>query len=643
MKPFISLCMIVKNEEKVIDRCLSSIAHLVQEIIVVDTGSTDNTKKIVKKYTSHIYDYEWTNDFSAARNFAAKKATGDWILVLDADEYVDEDNFKDFIQELKNDDDKFNAYGVNILNFMGVDGESLAKNHHDRVYKNNGEIKYYRKIHEQFQHVNEEELNIKVASLLIFHSGYLNKVVNEKKKNERNREILNIEFDSKKTKGFDYFNLGNEYASVGDYAKALGYYLEAYKRKESNNLSWVSASLIQIIVCLMNLKRYKDALNVIQDAEDIYQEFAEVAFLKGEIYFLRGQREKAKSVFHQIVANPNKYNHVILRPDLKDQKPHLRLGQIYLQEENNEQAIFHYSNVLNINRLNRDAIYNVVDILNKFHSSLEIAEFLKAKNLINTKNINNYVNVCLNLGNTDLALMLLEDFKKDNQLLYKVSLLKKSCIHGEVSPNEFLDLLNHSVLKDLNLSNWISIVDIYLLNENFSTHSQVSAVMKHFISDELFKHFEALLQNNTFEGKVNEEVFLSSLQILLNYKHLEFCQIFLDKVDLLSNKGKSKVANLLFTFGLKGQALQLYDLCNWNDFEEIDFLNIMNGLTEASDIIHANDVALYAVSINAEDYRFYEFALKHSKDYSAKENIRRMIKEKFEVIDFSNSYNTINK
>ncbi|MFL9708846.1 hypothetical protein, partial [Aeromonas veronii] len=89
-------------------------------------------------------------------------------------------------------------------------------------------------------------------------------------------------------------------------------------------------------------------------------------------------------------------------------------------------------------------IYNVVDILNKFHSSLEIAEFLKAKNLINTKNINNYVNVCLNLGNTDLALMLLEDFKKDNQLLYKVSLLKKSCIHGEVSPNEFLDLLNHS-------------------------------------------------------------------------------------------------------------------------------------------------------------------------------------------------------
>jgi len=103
MKPFISLCMIVKNEEKVIERCLSSVAHLVDEVVIVDTGSIDNTKEIITRYTSNIYDFEWINDFSAARNFAASKATGEWILVLDADEYIDEENFKIFSLPKKRD------------------------------------------------------------------------------------------------------------------------------------------------------------------------------------------------------------------------------------------------------------------------------------------------------------------------------------------------------------------------------------------------------------------------------------------------------------------------------------------------------------------------------------------------------------
>ena len=75
----ISLCMIVKNEERVLNRCLKSIADLMDEIIIVDTGSTDQTKEIARKYTENIYDFEWKDDFSAARNFAFSKATKDYI------------------------------------------------------------------------------------------------------------------------------------------------------------------------------------------------------------------------------------------------------------------------------------------------------------------------------------------------------------------------------------------------------------------------------------------------------------------------------------------------------------------------------------------------------------------------------------
>lgn len=88
----ISLCMIVKNEEKLLKRCLDSIVDLVDEVIIVDTGSTDNTKAIAREYTSNVFDFEWVDDFSAARNFAFSKCTMEYIYVADADEYLDENN-----------------------------------------------------------------------------------------------------------------------------------------------------------------------------------------------------------------------------------------------------------------------------------------------------------------------------------------------------------------------------------------------------------------------------------------------------------------------------------------------------------------------------------------------------------------------
>lgn len=92
----ISLCMIVKNEERVLDRCLTSIADLMDEIIIVDTGSTDRTKEIARNYTDKIYDFEWIDDFSAARNFAFSKATKEYIYSADADEVLDEENRQKF-------------------------------------------------------------------------------------------------------------------------------------------------------------------------------------------------------------------------------------------------------------------------------------------------------------------------------------------------------------------------------------------------------------------------------------------------------------------------------------------------------------------------------------------------------------------
>lgn len=93
----VSVCMIVKNEEAVLARCLDSLKSLVEEIIIVDTGSTDKTKEIARQYTDQVYDYTWQNDFAAARNYAFSKAHMDYIYSADADEMLDEENQARFL------------------------------------------------------------------------------------------------------------------------------------------------------------------------------------------------------------------------------------------------------------------------------------------------------------------------------------------------------------------------------------------------------------------------------------------------------------------------------------------------------------------------------------------------------------------
>ena len=94
----VSLCMIVKNEEKILERCLDSIADLMDEIVIVDTGSTDATRELARKYTEKVYDFQWVDDFSAARNFAFSKAGMDYICSADADEVLSEENRERFLK-----------------------------------------------------------------------------------------------------------------------------------------------------------------------------------------------------------------------------------------------------------------------------------------------------------------------------------------------------------------------------------------------------------------------------------------------------------------------------------------------------------------------------------------------------------------
>ena len=131
----ISLCMIVKNEQSVLARCLDSIKEAVNEIIIVDTGSADNTKKIVGKYTDKIYDFEWIDDFSAARNFAFSKAEMDYQMWLDADDVVPAEELKKILQLKHSLDPNVDIVTMQYLTHFDADGNPIFTSTRERLLK----------------------------------------------------------------------------------------------------------------------------------------------------------------------------------------------------------------------------------------------------------------------------------------------------------------------------------------------------------------------------------------------------------------------------------------------------------------------------------------------------------------------------
>ncbi len=146
----ISICMIVKNEEAVLARCLESLKGLAEEIVIVDTGSTDATKKIASAYTKNIYDFQWIDDFSAARNFAFSKCTQQYIYTADADEVLDEENRKKWIvlkQNILPEIEIVQMYYVNSTNEKSV--YNFQKELRPKLFKRLREFRWIDPIHER--------------------------------------------------------------------------------------------------------------------------------------------------------------------------------------------------------------------------------------------------------------------------------------------------------------------------------------------------------------------------------------------------------------------------------------------------------------------------------------------------------------
>ncbi len=214
----ISLCMIVKNEIKYIEDCLKCAQPYFDEIVVVDTGSTDGTLEVLEKFDCKIYHFEWCNDFAKARNFAISKATNDWCFTLDADEHIKSFDMEKVRLFTTNKNSKLigrfklTSYVGNVSN-MEID--YLPRLFNKKVFR------YERSIHEYLYPIGVF-FNPKYVKLPIEanHYGYLQETKNDKKKDENYIETLK-ESIAKKQDPYLMKHLASCYVNVRDYPSAI--------------------------------------------------------------------------------------------------------------------------------------------------------------------------------------------------------------------------------------------------------------------------------------------------------------------------------------------------------------------------------------------------------------------------------------
>ena len=144
----LSVAMIVKDEEANIRRALESIVDVVDEIIVVDTGSTDRTPEIVKEYTDKLYFHEWQNDFSEARNYSLQFPTCEWVLIYDADEEASESFRKNIRNFLKSLDKSVNTVYLPTISYLDIDLTKTEVASTPRIFRR-GTISYKNVVHNQ--------------------------------------------------------------------------------------------------------------------------------------------------------------------------------------------------------------------------------------------------------------------------------------------------------------------------------------------------------------------------------------------------------------------------------------------------------------------------------------------------------------
>jgi tetratricopeptide (TPR) repeat protein len=302
----ISLCMIVRDEEEMLPRCLAAVKDAVDEIIVVDTGSHDATREIAASFGAQVIDFAWTGSFSDARNVSFDAASGDWLMYLDADEVLVEADAEK-LRALSGRTWREAFYLVET-NFTGDLTDGTAVTHNAlRIFRNRPEYRFEGRLHEQIGGRLPGYLpeRIEQSTVRVEHYGYLGAVRDAKEKSRRNIELLLAQQAESPETAFLHFNLGSEYAAAGDAQAALREFERAWEMIEQEDVGgayeFTPSLVARLVKTLRVCGRPDDAIERARDGLARFAAFTDLVFEQATASLALGKRSEAIAFYERCI------------------------------------------------------------------------------------------------------------------------------------------------------------------------------------------------------------------------------------------------------------------------------------------------------------------------------------------------------
>lgn len=379
----ISLCMIVKNEAEFIEGCINSVKGLAGQVVVVDTGSSDNTVEIAKRLGAEVYRFEWADDFSAARNESLRYAKGDWIIVLDADEKIAPQDF-DRIKQLIADDE-YDGYALVQRNYTNdtyredfvwaVNDDYEESSRFTgwvprlivRLFRNKPEIRFESIVHELVEgSIEKSGGKYFPANIPIHHFNALKAVPVLDGKAAYYRRTVRKKLATEPENPRALYEMGTVEREAGNFAKAKKYFEKAVGLDDGFVEAWQGLG-----VCCSKLGDVDGAIVAFKKAIELNESYPTPYFSLGVAYHRKGMLNAARdAIIEGLKRSPNDFNAMT------------NLGAIYEQGGNPEMAVEVLQRVVGIDRNNSRAFYNLGVALEKLGRFAEaVAAYEKAADL----------------------------------------------------------------------------------------------------------------------------------------------------------------------------------------------------------------------------------------------------------------------
>lgn len=317
----VSLCMIVKNEADILKQSLLAVSRYIDDIIIVDTGSTDRTKEIALNFTRKVYYFPWCDDFSAARNFSLEKASYDWVLVLDADEVVLDFNDLSILNLMKTDPLIVGRI-KRVNSLVDTMGERRLNERISRVF-NRSFFHYEGIIHEQIVRKDGKPYKIVPLEITVEHCGYTQEVIQRTDKITRNITLLEQALIKNPNDVYLIYQLGKSYYLAKNYNDAIVCFKHALTLPIKFDLEYMEDLVETYGYALINRGDFAEAL-LIKYYEKYYNNSPDFQFLMGLVYMNNGEFSQAVDLFSRCITD-----HEGRMEGINSYMPNYNIGVIY--------------------------------------------------------------------------------------------------------------------------------------------------------------------------------------------------------------------------------------------------------------------------------------------------------------------------